>query len=237
MNEIKTVQYKGKLYRANKDIIKNGRLAYNARTKKNILASENYKNAPLKYFTLKRNNVEPYRKKGTTYTKNWNVTDELNLVDILDLKTREVIEAKFNKDEPFIKAIKKAFPILNGKVGRVSSKVEQDNTVLKGICELGYDGYYMESKKAFHSEIGLCRKAFNKLKLEKNAEHKYMPNNTRKRSRAEFETQNSPVKFSPFQGALFGKLNENNNTNMKNLQPLRKKFKISNNNLNSGSSE
>lgn len=225
MSEIKTVIYKGKLYRANKDIIKNGKLVYNAKTKKNILASENYKNAPLKYFTLNRKNIETYRKEGTTYAKNWNVIDELNLVDILDLKTREAIETKLNKNNAFVKAIKKAFPINEGKVGRVSSKVEQDNTVLRGICELGYDGYYMESKNAFHSEIGLCRGAFNKLKLEKNAEHKYMPNKTRKRKREEFEAQSSPIKSSPFKGSLFGTLNENNNMNMKNLQPLSKKFK------------
>ena len=194
------------------------------------MASENYKNAPLKYFTLNRKNIKTYRKEGTTYAKNWNVTDELNLVDILDLKTREAIKAKFNKDKTFIEAIEKAFPILNDKVGRDSSNVEEDNTVLRKICELGYDGYYMESKNAFHSEIGLCRKAFNKLKLEKNAKHKYMPNKTRKRKREEYEAQSSPIKsspikISPFKGSLFGTLNENNNMNMKNLQPLSKKFR------------
>jgi hypothetical protein len=252
MNEIKTVSYKGKLYRANKDIIKNGKLVYKAKTKKNILASVNYKNAPLKYFTLKRNNVKSYRKEGTTYTKNWNVTDELNLVDILDLKTREAIEAKLNQNKAFKNAIEKAFPINEGKVGRMSSSVEQDNIVLRGICELEYDGYYMESKNAFHSEIGLCKKAFNKLKLEKNPEHTYMPSKTLKRSRAEYEAQSSPVNVSPFQGALFGTLNknnkmnmpnlpnirENNNMNIKKMEPIAKRIRLTPiKQLNSGSSE
>jgi hypothetical protein len=47
-----------------------------------------------------------------------------------------------------------------------------NDRVLGSICDLGkYDGYIMNSQEArngvgsFHSEVGLCKHAFNKLKL------------------------------------------------------------------------
>jgi hypothetical protein len=219
MNEIKIVNFKGKLFRANRNIF--NKFIYKANTKKNILASINYKNAPMKYFTLKRSNVEPYTSEGTTYIKNWNVTSELSLVDILDLRTRELLENKFKTNILFKNAINAAFPINEGKVYRISSSNEEDNKVLEKICELGYDGYYMnvEGKNmGFHSEIGLCKRAFSKLKLSKNAERKSMPEKTRKRSKLEYYNKNikqiSPIKRSPFRGSLFGKLNNIKNNNV-----------------------
>lgn len=196
MNAIKTIKFKAPLYRANKNIfikLPNGTesKSYNASLAKiNNLASIDYKNAPVKYFTLKRNNVKSYTKEGETYTKNWEVTKELNLVDILDLGTRKALETQDkyeneNKQMKFIETINKAFPIFDGKVGRVSSSTKKDNRILNKICELGYDGYYMnvEGKNmGFHSEVGLCNKAFNKLKLMKKPEWKYA-RNTLKRKR------------------------------------------------------
>lgn len=188
MSEIKIIKFQAPLFRANKNLFENNILKYRAnKAKKNTLASNNYKNAPTKYFTLKRNEVNAYTKQGTTYIKNWNVTEELNLVDILDLKTRKNLEDKFKNHKNFVNAISEAFPINGNIVRRISSSTKEDNEVLNKICELGYDGYYMdvEGKNiGFHSEVGLCKKAFNKLKLMKNSERKVVANNkTKKRKR------------------------------------------------------
>ena len=253
MNTIKTIKFKAPLFRANKNIFKklpNGteRKIYNSSSaKKNTLASNNYKNAPVKYFTLNRKNVEAYTKEGTTHIKNWNVTNELNLVDILDLDTRKALENKFKNDIVFVKAINEAFPIIDNKVHRISSSSEEDNNVLNKICELEYDGYYMnvEGKNiGFHSEVGLCKKAFGKLKLNKNSQIKIAPQKTRKRTRAEYEAQISPNRVkplspnrlkpvSPFKGSLFGLLGNNENVkNMPNLPVQSRKLIESNNNGN-----
>ena len=197
MDKIKTIQYKGPLFRANKNLYnKTNKLIYLAsEAKPGILASVNYKNAPTKYFTLKKSNVNAYTKKGTTYTKNWNVTNVLNLVDILDLSTREYLENKFKNDKNFVNAITEAFPIDGKIVRRISSSSEEDNQIIDKICKLGYDGYYMdvEGKNiGFHSEVGLCNKAFSKLKLMKNSERKYVPNNTAPRkTKSRFRPNNN----------------------------------------------
>ena len=204
MDKIKSIEYNGDLFRANKNLYNKTKLIYLAsKAKPNNLASVNYKNAPTKYFTLKRSNVNAYTKKGTTYTKNWRVIRTLKLVDILDLNTRKALEEKFKNDEIYVDAITEAFPIDGNIVRRISSSSEEDNQVLNKICELGYDGYYMnvEGRRiGFHSEVGLCNKAFNKLKLLTNSERKYVPNNngTRKKTKSRF-TQNN---------------NEENNTGM-----------------------
>jgi hypothetical protein len=184
MAEIKTIEYNGTLFRANKNLYNANKLVYSAAAAKpNMLASVNYKNAPTKYFTIKKNNVNAYTKKGTTYTKNWNTVRTLNLVDILDLDTRMTLEDIFRDDEIFINTITKVFPIDGTIVRRISSNSKEDNRVLEKICELGYDGYYMDVEGrniGFHSEIGLCNKAFNKLKLMKNVERKTVYNNNKK---------------------------------------------------------
>lgn len=196
MDKIKTIYYNDLLFRANKNLYTKNKITYSAsKAKPNNLASVNYKNAPTKYFTLKRSNVNTYTKKGTTYTKNWSTIKTLKLVDILDLNTRKALEEKFKNDESFVNAITEAFPIDGNIVRRISSSSEEDNQVLNKICELGYDGYYMnvEGRRiGFHSEVGLCNKAFSKLKLLTNSERKYVPNNngTRKKSKSRF-TQNN----------------------------------------------
>jgi hypothetical protein len=177
MNGIKVVEngkIPHKLFRANKDLYNNNeRLIYVANKNKNILASVNYTNAPVKYFTLNKEEVSAYTKNGKTYIKNWNVIEKLNLIDILDLTTRRTLQNRFMNDNDFQVALSKAFPIMNNEVRRISSSVTQDNKVLNKICEMGYDGYYMEAQdsltskneKSFHSEVGLCNEAFKKLKL------------------------------------------------------------------------
>jgi hypothetical protein len=212
MNKIKSIEYNGDLFRANKNLYnKNKKITYLAsKAKPNNLASDNYRNAPMKYFTLKRSNVNAYTKKGTTYTKNWRVIRTLKLVDILDLNTRKALEEKFKNDTEFVYAITEAFPIDGNIVRRISSSSEEDNQVLIKICELGYDGYYMDVEGkhiGFHSEVGLCNKAFNKLKLLTNSERKYVPNNnigTRKkrRSRLNNNGENNAGMYFP-RGSLF----------------------------------
>jgi hypothetical protein len=219
MNNIKTIPFKNKLFRANKDLFNNnGKLIYKANINKNILASTNYKNilasvnyknANMKYFTLNRSETNAYTKEGTTYVKNWDVIEDLDLVDILDLSTRRALEDKFKSNTIFTNAINSAFPVINNKVHRISSSTNEDNKILEKICELGYDGYYMESKGSFHSEVGLCKRAFRKLKLLNKPERKYAPQKTRKRTRAEYEEQ--------------AKLNENNNNNENNYYSHRKR--------------
>jgi hypothetical protein len=154
MSEIKTINYNGRLYRANHNsFIPRGR------------ASNNYKNAPMKYFTLNKSELKSYIQRDRPYVKNWKTVEKLELVDILDLNTRKTLE-----DIPKLKkALNIAFPIRDNNVFRVSTEEtkNQDDTVLGILCELGYDGYYMKSIEDFHSEVGLCPRALYKLELEK----------------------------------------------------------------------
>jgi hypothetical protein len=216
MSEIKTIKFKAPLFRANKNLFRNGILKYRANmAKKGILASNNYKNAPTKYFTLKRNEVNAYTKEGRTYTKNWNVIEELNLVDILDLKTRKALEDKFKNHNVFINAISEAFPINGNIVRRISSSTKEDNEVLNKICELGYDGYYMniEGKNiGFHSEVGLCNNAFHKLKLMNDPKMKYVANRTIKRKQHRYNNNDNN--------------NNNNNNNEFNSRRQRAKLRM-----------
>lgn len=203
MDKIKTIEYTGPLFRANKNLYNNNdRLYYIAsRAKSGNLASVNYKNAPTKYFTLKRNNVSAYTKKNTTYTKNWSVIQPLKLVDILDLNTRKALEDRFRTNRIFVSAITNAFPINGNIVRRISSSSEEDNQIINKICSLGYDGYYMNVEGrniGFHSEVGLCNKAFNKLILQKNSEKKTVAQNiTRKKIKSRFRMNNNNIPMGP----------------------------------------
>jgi hypothetical protein len=155
MTDIKTIKYNGKLYRANQT-------SYIPKGK----ASNNYKNAPMKYFTTNKSELKAYIPRNRPYVKNWKTTEELELVNILDLNTRKALEGI-----PDLKsALDIAFPINNNtRVLRVSTEItkNQDDIVLGKLCKSGYDGYYMEPVGGFHSEVGLCPKALYKLELEK----------------------------------------------------------------------
>ncbi len=133
-------------------------------------ASNNYRGAPMKYFTLNESELKAYTKYGMPFKKTWNPTSELILVDILDKNTRLALAELIGTNSLDI-----AFPINKNKVLRVSeenTKVHND-TVLRSICSLDdkIDGYFMKSitnnegRYVFHSEVGLCPKAFDKLKL------------------------------------------------------------------------
>lgn len=186
----KTVLNDGQLlFRANKSNARNG-----------TVGSTNYRGATFKYFTLTKNEVSAYTKYGTTYTKTWKITDNLNLINILDYKTRQKLESEFitNNEK---RALNTAFPIENNTVSRNSINVNTDNIVLKRLCELGYDGYYMKTINAFHSEVGLCSSALSKLKLVK-SEKVVMPNRVNKTKKKPRYTNNNNNNSFP-RGSLF----------------------------------
>jgi hypothetical protein len=137
-----------------------------------------------------------------------------------------LIQEKFKNDKVFVNAITDAFPIIDGIVRRISSSSKEDNEIIYKICKLGYDGYYMdvEGKNiGFHSEIGICNEAFNKLKLMKNSERKYVPNNVTKKTKSRFiPNNNNNIRRIP----RFS-MNINNNNNGTRRRP---RFTMNNNN-------
>lgn len=194
MDKIKTVQYKGSLWRADKN------------------SSTRYTNMNIKYFALSEPEIQTYVEKAhRQYKKHWitKAGETLNLVDILDLSTREALELmpKMNKA-----SLNFSFPVNKGKVSR-ESDFKPDDTVLRGLCALGYDGYFMRNltnnkgNYVFHSEIGLCRSAFSKIELKETKINKS-------------QAPNIPVKKRPT------RRNNNNNTRR------RPRFTMNNNNNN-----
>jgi hypothetical protein len=180
---MKSEPFQGELYRAdeNKFSIKGS-------------AKNNYRGYKIKYFTLKKNEVNNYIKHGKPYVKTWETTRKLNLLDILDLETRlelaEIIGPR---------SLNISFPVNENTVSRESSKNIQyhDDRVLTDICnKTDYDGYYMRSlnkngRYVFHSEVGLCKKAIDTLVLKgiNNESGRYPPrlkgknkNNTKKKN-------------------------------------------------------
>lgn len=138
------------------------------------------------FFTTVEREVEPYRKEGTKYTKTWVAEKPLVLLDIMDLNTRNWLLHAINANH-----LNTAFPVVKNKVYRFSNNTTDkiDRAVLGKICNLTtpngrrIDGYYMARQdmvppnsnynapfnrrlSKFHSEVGLCRHAFHKLRLE-----------------------------------------------------------------------
>jgi hypothetical protein len=170
----KVIEYSGPLFRAEK-----------YKGVNNTTANRHYnQSVPYHFFTTVKAEVEPYRKFGTTYTKTWQPNEPLLLLDIMDISTRRLLENTINTNQ-----LNVAFPIINNKVYRVSEEDSDhiDRAVLKAMCSLQHngrpiDGYFMKKQEAFpprissfHSEIGLCRRAFGKLMLEA-SERKIQPN-------------------------------------------------------------
>ena len=181
----KVIEYTGPLFRAEQ-----------FKGMNNTSANQHYNQTiPYHFFTTVKSEVEPYRKYGTTYTKTWQADEPLLLLDIMDLSTRQLLEQNINKNK-----LKTAFPIIGNNVYRISDEETDhiDRAILKEICSLQHngrpvDGYYMKKQTAplpqnispFHSEIGLCRRAFNKLMLrasEKKIQPKRMVRATKKRN-------------------------------------------------------
>jgi hypothetical protein len=120
-----------------------------------------------------------------------------------------------------------AFPVnTSRKIYRFSSEdtLEDDNLLLNALCRIeGIDGYYMKTQEprmngamtigGFHSEVGLCRKAFSRIAVASSV-NKAPPKVSRKTRRPEpnEESNNSPLAkrrhfnttSSPVRGSLFG---------------------------------
>lgn len=156
---LKVVRFKQPLFRANRNTFTVG-----------LKSSTNYRGAPIKYFTLNESELKAYTKYGMPYKKTWQPESDLVLIDILDLSTRRALGELIGED-----SLQYSFPINGRKVSRVSEEnaKEHDDNVLKAICQLDprLDGYYMKrltnnnGEQIFHSEVGLCPRAYDKLKL------------------------------------------------------------------------
>jgi hypothetical protein len=99
---------------------------------------------------------------------------------------------------------------MDNKVSRNSSKNIQhhDDNILRYICRLGYDGYYMRrlnnnGRYIFHSEVGLCKNVLNSLVLEElnNKRGEYAPrlngkNKTKKNIHTNKNISNITTKLS-----------------------------------------
>jgi hypothetical protein len=159
-HKLKTIVFSGNLYRADRNFASVG-----------ISAAQNYKDAPMKYFTLYKDETSAYTKYGMRNIKTWKVSAPLVLIDIFDISTRNSLKELIGAN-----ALNVAFPLnKNGKVYRVSEEntKNKNDDVLRNICSLGaVDGYLMHKQEeriggivSFHSEVGLCPKAFSKLVL------------------------------------------------------------------------
>jgi hypothetical protein len=138
----------------------------------NSLASNDYRDAPMKYFTLNKEETHAYSRRGFPYIKTWQPIQNLVLIDIFHTPTRDALKELIGAD-----AINIAFPKHhNGFIYRVSEEntKNKNDDVLRSICELGrFDGYYMRRQDrhpnkrvgAFHSEVGLCPSAYRKIRL------------------------------------------------------------------------
>jgi len=95
----------------------------------NGLASNNYKGAPIKYFALTNADVKSYIGRSKPITKTWEAIEDLVLIDILDMPTRQAL-ARLIGDV----SLNVSFPIRNNTVYRVSEEdeVHHDNAVLRG---------------------------------------------------------------------------------------------------------
>ncbi len=173
IRNIQKVTYTGSLYRADAVKIRKGTTADEALT---------YADAPIKYFTLHPEELGTYFKtKDYKFQTEWDAVD-LVLVDLFHIPTRTFLyEHVFNDEER--NAIDTAFPIdEKGHVYRQSDAdtAHLDYTLLKALCRVdNIDGYHMNAQEprnygkntivsGFHSEVGLCNKAFSKLTAAKN---------------------------------------------------------------------
>lgn len=167
IQHIQTISYSGLLYRADEIKLQPGITANMAPT---------YHDATIKYFTLHSEELDTYfRNKNYRYETAWQ-TSPITLVNLHHIPTRNFLyEHVFTDGER--EALNTAFPVnAKGEVYRQSEEhtAHLDYTMLRALCRIeGVDGYYMEAQQrrsngrniisGFHSEVGLCGKAFLKL--------------------------------------------------------------------------
>lgn len=157
--QLRVVHYNGSLWRADYNYMIPG-----------STARANYAGARYKYFTLSREELGNYTRRGMSNIKEWETQRPLLLINIMDPATRHSLERLVGDQHISI-----AFPMNNGgRPYRVSEEdtMVHDDAFLEQLCRLGVDGYYMERQEArppnvgvFHSEVGLCATAFDALRL------------------------------------------------------------------------
>ena len=173
-------------------------------TAPNTLASVAYHGAQIKFFTTKKEEIREYATKSP-YEKQWQILEPLNLLDIMNVPTRD--ELFNNAPSEIQNSIDIAFPKdEDGNVFRYSEAetASHDYKVLNYICTLpsGVDGYFMARQAGrnngarqiipFHSEVGLCRPALSKLIL-KSQEINNPPDIVRQRpSASDYKRTRSP---------------------------------------------
>jgi len=190
--------------------------------------SDAYAGAPMKYFATEKEEIQSYvRTKKSPFQKRWEVTANLNLLDILNPTKREELYVGAPSD---VKAsLDIAFPKdSSGKPYRVSKPetTNHDYAVLSYICEKGYDGYYMAKQEQnlnieeFHSEVGLCGSALSKLTLAEELKETAQ-GIEKKRRRTEYPDSppGSPVR----KGALFGGRKKKNTRRKKKFSKTRRR--------------
>jgi hypothetical protein len=228
MEKIKIVSFSQPLFRGDKEPSRKGSLASNV-----------YRTAPIKYFTLNGEEVKrAYTKYGMPYLKEWHPVESLNLIDILDIRTRRELAKLIGSESLDI-----AFPVNGNKVSRVSEEHTKihDDIVLKAICSLNpkIDGYYMKNltkknvnnygneinKYVFHSEVGLCPRAFSKLQLFSSI----LANAPRVE-----RTRNNNKKNKPRRNITAKKLSLGNNMNM---PKVSRQLSLGNNNMNTNNNQ
>lgn len=156
--QLNVVHFNGELWRADYTYMRTG-----------VTARTNYAGARYKYFTLSRDELSNYTRRGMVNIKCWRSRRPLVLVDIMDKSTRtSMIQLIGSKN------IDIAFPLNDaGNPYRVSEEETaiNDDAFLEQLCRLGLDGYYMSRQEprngvgAFHSEVGLCASTFDDLQL------------------------------------------------------------------------
>jgi len=197
---VSIIPYSGLLFRADED---------EGNTPIGSTANAHYpRNYTHQFFTLTYDETSSYRNKGVRYTKKWEVNENgpLLLLDIMDFNTRSWVLSKINNNNSR-RVLHIAFPVRNNTVYRRSNNttVGDDRTILNIMCGLTLpdgrqiDGYYMVRQEnlpahiiqneftnvpisKFHSEIGLCKRAFGKITL-RDMKRSYVPFMNRSRKK------------------------------------------------------
>jgi hypothetical protein len=237
---VSIISYTGELFRADEDI---------GSTPIGETAVAHYPaNYTHQFFTLTNGETSSYRDKGVRHTKTWEVNQAtpLLLLNILDADTRSWVLSELNSNNSR-RALHIAFPVRNNAVYRRSNSttVNVDRNILNIMCGLTLpdgrqiDGYYMAQQKnlparfiqneysnipisKFHSEVGLCRRAFDKITL-RHIKRTYVPhmnrrsktrkqknNNNRSRSPRRAATASASTFHSPPRAAAASALSLNN---------------------------
>jgi hypothetical protein len=231
--QLKVVHYNGPLWRADYSYMKEGT---NART--------NYAGAEYKYFTLSRDELGSYTRRGMTHIKRWQSRRPLVLIDIMDKTTHSALKRIIGEDY-----LRIPLPLnKNGRPYRVSEEntAKKDDEFLGELCKLGLDGYYMIRQEArngvdtFHSEVGLCSTAFSDLELMDVSKANNAPalkRNQTKKSRFQLNNAVSPPQFGLFNtnnsrtnSIRRPRFNNESNTNNAMSLPKRRRINTKKNN-------